>query len=34
MKIICTKSNLAKGVGIVSKAVPLKHNADSGMYFD
>ena len=24
MKIICTKSNLAKGVGIVSKAVPSK----------
>ena len=24
MKIICTKSNLAKGVSIVSKAVPSK----------
>ena len=35
MKIICNKSNLVKGVSIVSKAVPSKNNhAYPGMYPD
>ena len=34
MRIVCTKSNLVKGVSIVSKAVPSKNNnAYLRMYF-